>query len=80
MVHTHGGHGGKLCPTDLKAAKKCFVKECGCSHVYCKRMRPGHIKVFHHKDEQKGNSHVCKFNKRYQDCECTCSFTDASMV
>ena len=36
-------------------------------------MRPGHIKVFHHKDEQKGNSHVCKFNKKMTE---GLSFTD----
>jgi hypothetical protein len=79
-IAVQSAHGGKPCPKDLSHEKKCFVKECGCSHVYCKRMGPGHIKVFHHRLEKKGNQHTCKYNHKYQDCECVCSFSAASMV
>merc|ERR1712086_470310 len=79
-VLVEGAHGGIACPKEIERKEVCFVKECGCSHVYCKRMAPGHIKVFHHQKEEKGNKHICKYNHKYKDCECTCSFSEASMV
>jgi len=65
-------HGGKRCPA-LYEGRTCNPQHCSCSHVHCKLI-PGtnHIRVFHHRQEVFGNSHVCRYNGAAQKCECIC--------
>jgi len=67
-------NGGKRCPA-LYAGKTCNPEQCGCSHVHC-NLVPGtnHIRVFHHRRELFGNSHVCHYDGADNKCECVCGF------
>lgn len=75
LVVRKAAHGGKPCSGVEKVP--CQVKECGCSHVRCEMRKTLYdndlaVVVKHHKLEKMGNHHVCKFNHKYQDCECVC--------
>jgi hypothetical protein len=65
-------HGGKACPA-LYEGRTCNTQHCSCSHVHCKLI-PGthHIRVFHHRREIFGDSHVCRYNGAAHKCECIC--------
>lgn len=75
-VTTQPLHGGTGCG-DLNQTKPCSFGACGCSNVFCKFEQHGlfgvsSIQVGHHKEEQKGTTHVCGLNPTTHKCECFC--------
>lgn len=77
--------GGKACPAVSDKWEKCPQKKCAglnkdsCSHVKCIYYKEapfggaapqGHIRVYHHNNEQRGNKHVCRHIGA--TCQCTC--------
>lgn len=77
--------GGKACPAVSDKWEKCPEKDCAnltknsCTHVKCiyyKEVTPysaapvGHIRVYHHNAESRGNKHVCKHIGA--TCQCSC--------